>query len=89
MKRFFFADNSNRRFVGPNNSRISFENIEEFAGSWRGVYATENPGEIEAMEKLSKTERTGVKEITEAEHAEWLQKKTRNSRDFQPSHLEV
>lgn len=77
--KFFLSHNCNRRFVTPSNRRVTFDPIECFAGSWRGVVATENEEEIALM----LTSR-GVTEITQAEYGQWLQKKTNHSREFNP-----
>lgn len=87
--KFYFAENSNRKFIAPKGRRIVFENIDQFAGTWRGVFATDNAEDIKVLDVLVNTERTGVKEITAEEYATWQQKKTPNSRDFQPLHSEL
>lgn len=93
--KYFLADNCLRKFITPNNRRIHFNAIDQFTGVWRGIFEATDPEDItgllaladttlEGKAKDSKHRPTAVREITAEEYATWLQKKTNDSRDFNP-----
>lgn len=73
MRKFFLADNSNR-IIKSQGYEFVFESFDNFGGSWRGVYTTEDPGELVALEALTGDPRTAVSE-TDQEYYERASKK--------------
>lgn len=70
-KKFYSIENCRRR-ISANGIVFAINSVHHFGGTWYGEYSTDNPNEQAALELLSKS---GVREVTEAEHAELLKKK--------------
>lgn len=71
---YFHADNANR-VIKSQQYEFRFEQYDCFGGSWRGLYATENEGEIIALSALTQDPRTAVTELTQAEYDAIAKKK--------------
>lgn len=71
MKKWYLANNASRR-IKLGKFTLAFEIVDQFAGAWRGVYATSNPEEIQLIDAAAP--RLGMTELTE-EAYEALSKK--------------
>ena len=74
MRKCYEADNSNRR-IRSQGMDFPFNNYDIVAGSWRGVYVSEDPAEIAALDALTADPRNAVKEIPESEYEAKAKKK--------------
>lgn len=70
--KYYVYDNATRR-IKSGAFEYSFEAIEQFGGSWRGVLRLEDSAAIEELAKFAV--RLGIREITETEYADMLKKK--------------
>lgn len=74
MRKFYRAENANRRINSGGFSFI-FEPYENFGGTWRGVYTTEDNGEMSALNSVTADARTAVTEISQSEYEAYAKKK--------------
>lgn len=69
--KYYLSNNASRR-VKLGRFVLSFEVVDQFAGAWRGIYATPNPEEIALI--ADSATRLGLQELTQEEY-EALKKK--------------
>lgn len=82
MSTRYFQKQDSTKPVGT----IKFEGYDMIGGKLWGVWATENPEEITALEAAVADKRQGVYEISQEEYAATQQKKTLSSNSYgQPS----
>lgn len=74
MRKFFMADNSNR-VIKSQGYEFVFESYDNFAGTWRGVYTTEDPGELVALEALTSDPASAIYEIDQGDYERASKKK--------------
>lgn len=74
MTKFYHADNATRT-IKAQGFDFKFEVYDQFAGTWRGVFAAAKEGEIIAMDSLVKDPKNAVTEITKEEYESKTKKK--------------
>src|SRR5688572_17209634 len=74
-KKYYEALNSNRTIVAGGYS-FNFEAVRLFAGTWLGVYATEDAGEQSALDALAREPKSAVTALTAEDYAGRLGQKT-------------
>lgn len=75
--KYYEAQNCNR-LIQSGGMRFDFKPYRLFAGSWDGVFTTDNEDAQKAMDYLIANPRSAIKEITAAEH----QAKLESSPDY-------
>lgn len=65
--KFYHAENSNRQF-SSNGLLFTFETYDCFAGTPRGIYSTDDPLQIDALELLASDPSSAVLRISKAEY---------------------
>ena len=79
--RYFFAQNAGRLIGGT----LEFNIYDVIGGSAVGVYETEDPAELELLDKLIADPSSAVSEISQAEYEGELKKKRPGFRPYIPS----
>lgn len=69
--KYYLSKNASRR-LKLGKFTVAFEIVDQFAGAWRGVYATNNPAEIALLDEAAP--RLGLVELNEEAYEE-LKKK--------------
>ena len=77
MKKYFHAENINRRIAG-----VLFEPYETFAGTTLGVYRATTEEEIAALSQEALRKEAGVTEISEEQFFAFLKKKPETLNSF-------
>lgn len=78
--KYYHTQCANHR-IKSQGFRFQFESYEMLGGAWKGVYATESPEEIEAMNAAVKST-PAITEITQAEYEACKKKAVRPSPGF-------
>lgn len=74
MTKYFLTQNATRKPVAL-GIEFTFSMLENFGGSWRGLYATDKEQEIIALGQLCADPPSGITEITKEEYEFRLKKK--------------
>ena len=73
--KFYFNENCSKSVKLPGGKWLAFDIVDHFAGSWRGVVATEDSTTIEGLDALTMRARSGVRQITKEQFDAYLKKK--------------